>query len=395
MIGLRGAVALCLILFLAACGRIVPEGTGAPQPLPVPPAPVVPSPPPPSANNALAAGVATGPQVRFLVPAGQSAERALTAFKISCPVAMRRDDPTGLTMASDWVEPCTVAQDVPRGGAAAFFDRYFSAVQVGDGAAFATGYYEPEIAAARSRSGAYSWPIYGVPSDLQTRSGPDGAQVYRVVNGQEQPYPDRAAIEDGALAGQGLEIAYARDLVDLFFLQVQGSGVLRQPDGSAMRVGYAGNNGYPYVSIGRLMLDRGLLPPGQATAEGIASWLRANPEQARSIMQENRRYIFFRPLEGSAPLGSLGLPVTPRATVAVDPAFVPRGAPVILNLEHDVADGVWVAQDSGGAIRGANRFDTFWGAGDEAYAVASGMSSRGTAWILIPTPAALRLSRQP
>ncbi len=404
MIALRGAFAPLLTLSLAACGGIIPRAetpsgeTATRSTRPIPPS-NLPTPPfdyalpVPPRENALGQGFRPGPAVVSLGIGRDQAERALAAFRISCPSIVRRQDLSGLTTALDWTAPCRAAEDW-RGDPVRFFTENFRAVEVGSGEAFATGYYEPEIAAARTRQPGYPWPIYGRPGDLLTRREQTNLlPAYRLVDGREQPYFDRAAIENGALAGQGLEIGWARDLVDLYFLQVQGSGLLREPDGSTRRIGYAANNGYPYVSIGRIMLDRGLLDSGQATAEGIAVWLREHPEQGRAIMQENRRYIFFQPLDTSAPLGSLGRPVTPRATVAADPAYVPLGAPVFLDMEHDVADGLWVAQDTGGAIRGANRFDTFWGSGSEAYQIASGMASRGRAYILIPAEAAARLAR--
>lgn len=213
----------------------------------------------------------------------------------------------------------------------------------------------------------------------------------RDVDGELQPYFDRAAIENGALSGRGLEIAWARDPVSLFFFQVQGGGLLRMPDGSVERLSYAGNNGFDYVSIGGLMRERGLLGAGQTTSQGIQAWLRAHPEEGRAIMQENPRYIFYAETDAPAPNGSLGRYVTPHATVAADPAYTPLGAPIFLDVAHDIADGLWVAQDTGGAIQGANRFDTFWGAGEAAHDIAGGMASRGRAYILIPNSAAARL----
>jgi membrane-bound lytic murein transglycosylase A len=214
----------------------------------------------------------------------------------------------------------------------------------------------------------------------------------RLVNGVVVPYFDRTEIENGALAGRGLEIAWAADAIDFFFLQIQGSGRLLQPDGSVIRIGYAGQNGHPYTGIGKLMKDRGLLGPGQTTMQGIVAWLRAHPEEGRAIMRENKSYIFFQELTGPGPLGSLGLPVTPRGTVAADPKFVPLGAPVLLSLDRTEASGLWIAQDTGGAIKGANRFDTFWGAGDEAARIAGGMQGKGSAYILLPKGSAARLS---
>jgi membrane-bound lytic murein transglycosylase A len=219
----------------------------------------------------------------------------------------------------------------------------------------------------------------------------------RLENGAIIPYYERAEIEDGALAGRGLEIAWAADPIEFFFLQIQGSGRLRLPDGSVMRIGYAGQNGREYVGIGKLMKDRGLLGPGQTSMQGIVAWLREHPEEGRAIMRENKSYIFFQELTGPGPLGALGLPVTPRRTVAADPKFVPLGAPVILELDRTEASGLWIAQDTGGAIKGANRFDTFWGAGAEAAVIAGGMQGKGRAFVLVPkgTLARLHATAQP
>lgn len=387
MIG-RGAAALLLSFTITACVGVIPaapERVSAPVRVDPPP-PVSPpevAPPVPAASNALGQGVRAGPRVTSLNIDDEQAERALQTFRISCPSVVARQDATGLTRPDEWQEACQAAAGW-RDDPIEFFDDHFRVIEIGSGQAFATGYYEPEIDGAREPHSDYAWPIYSPPETVPT---PDCTADCS----DEQPALSRASIEEGGLEGRGLEIAWARDLVDLYFLQVQGSGILRLPGGGTMRIGYAGNNGYPYASIGRLMRDRGLLGDGQTTAEGIASWLRDNPERGRAIMQENPRYIFFRELTGPGPLGSLGRPVTPRATVAADPAFVPLGAPVFLDLEHDVADGLWVAQDTGSAIRGANRFDTFWGAGDDAYAIASGMASRGQAYILIPNVATSRL----
>ncbi len=274
-------------------------------------------------------------------------------------------------------------------------------VQVGDGKAFATGYYEPEILGSRSQSAQYSVPVYKRPPDLAEidlgtfSDSLKGKKIRGKVEGQSfVPYADRTAIEDGALAGRDLEIAWAADAAEFFFLQVQGSGRLRLPDGSVMRIGYDGQNGRDYTGIGKLMRDRGLLGPGQASMQGFVAYLNANPEQGRAIMRENKSWVFFRELTGAGPVGALGLPVTARGTVATDPAFVPLGAPVFLSMDRAEPNGLWIAQDTGGAIKGSNRFDTFWGAGDEARRIAGGMSARGTAFVLLPKGVFTRIAAE-
>jgi len=162
-----------------------------------------------------------------------------------------------------------------------------------------------------------------------------------------------------------------------------------------MRIGYAGQNGREYVAIGRLLRERGLLP-APVGMQRIRDWIAANPEAGRALMRENPSYVFFQELTGPGPLGALGRPVTPRTSVAADPKFVPLGAPVLLSgMDNPAADGLWVAQDTGGAIRGPNRFDTFWGAGAEAAATAGSMQSRGRAALLLPRGTLRRLRHAP
>ena len=350
----------------------MPPVVEEPQPTPSPPA------------NAVEAGVTLAPTTVAFDPV--SARRALGAFEISCPALVKREDASGLTRSEDWQRACSLALAGNIVAPERFFADNFELVQVGAGNAFATGYYEPEIRGCRTRMPGCEVPIYRKPPDLLETDPLTGEKRRGRLNGGGQfvPYYERAEIENGSLTGRGLEIAWAADPIEVFFLQIQGSGRLRLPDGGVMRIGYAGQNGREYVGIGRLMRDRGLLEPGQATMQGIIAWLRAHPEEGRAIMRENKSYVFFQELTGPGPLGALGLPVTPRATVAADPRFVPLGAPVILSVDRPEANGLWVAQDTGGAIKGANRFDTFWGAGEEAARIAGGMSARGTSYLLLP-----------
>ncbi|MCW3835433.1 murein transglycosylase A [Sphingomonas canadensis] len=366
----------------------------AATPIPAAPAPAAPA----GSATALAAGARPGPAVADLPIDAAGAARALAAYKLSCGALQRRPDVTGLTRGADWAPSCAAAQDWPGRDAAAFFARYFETVQIADGKAFATGYYEPEIAGSRERRPGYEVPIYAKPADLVEvdlglfSDALKGKRIRGRVDGQSfVPYHDRTAIEQGALNGRAPIIAWAADPVEIFFLQVQGSGRLRLPDGGVMRIGYAGQNGRDYTGIGALMRQRGLLAPGQASMQGIMAWLRANPEQGRAIMRENKSFVFFQELKGAGPLGAMGLPVTGMTTVAADPAYVPLGAPVFLSMDRTDATGIWVAQDTGGAIKGANRFDTFWGAGDDARAIAGGMSARGSAWLLLPLGTLSRL----
>ncbi len=377
---------------LGGCASIVPKSDE----------PVVPV----NATSARLAGVQTGPSVSSLSLADKDAEAALASFIESCPTLLRRDDTTGLTRQADWQQACSAAP-ASRGTAKLFFATYFETAQIGSGEAFATGYFEPEIRGCRTVQPDCSVPVYAVPDDLIRQWPENMAESERTgrpplgrinENGDFVPYFERAEIEEGALAGRGLEIAYAADPVEMFFLQIQGSGRLSLSDGGVMRIGYAGQNGRGYTGIGGVMRERGLLGdgPGQyaGSMQGIMQYIRENPEEGRDLMRLNKSWIFFRELTGDGPLGSIGVPVRRESSVAVDPKFVPYGAPVWLDLDRDVADGLWIAQDTGGAIKGANRFDTFWGAGEDARQIAGGMSGRGKAFILVPKGTVARLNAE-
>jgi membrane-bound lytic murein transglycosylase A len=392
----RAAVAASLALLAACATRPVPQPqapAAAPPASAQPAAPIVP-PPPPVGRNAVETGIKlTSPQVLK----ADRASRALAAFRLSCPAVSSRKDSSGLTQAADWQPLCSQAATLDPSFAPGFFYYGFDWVKVGDGRAFATGYYEPEIEGSRTPQPGYI-PVYRVPADLIRCTKADGTTGRGRIDatGACVLYYSRAEIVDGALAGKGLELAWAKDPVDLFFLEIQGSGRIRFDDGTVMRIGYAGQNGRDYVAIGRLLRDRGILPPGGASMQAIKDWIRANPEQGRELMRENLSYIFFKELTGPGPLGALNVPVTAQTTVAADPNYVPLGAPIYLSrADRPEIDGIWVAQDTGGAIKGANRFDTFWGAGPEATAIAGGMSASGEALILVPKGVTARALPQP
>jgi membrane-bound lytic murein transglycosylase A len=416
-------------LALSACGgRIVPPSNGAPapekrtatQPRPVAkPAPrpaiaspaAVPIPATPIAAaqsttaagpNALSSGVIRAPAFDSPPYTATSASRALKAFRSSCASLLKRKDMSGLTSNDDWRPACSAAASWPEVDAVGYFQQNFDMAQIGDGKAFATGYYEPQIDASRIRQPGYETPIYKRPPELvEIDLGDFSDQLKgkklrgKIAGNTFVPLPDRAQIEDGALAGRGLELAWAKDPVALFFLQVQGSGRLGLPDGTIVQIGYDSQNGRDYTGIGKLMRDRGLLAPGKASMQGISEWMAANPEQGKSVMRENRSWVFFKELSRMGALGALNVPVAPRGSVAADPMFIPLGAPVFLSMDRAEPNGLWVAQDTGGAIKGANRVDTFWGAGDEAERIAGGMSAHGTAFLLLPKGVLDRLLQDP
>ena len=379
-------------MLLGACA-IIPKSTG----------PVV---PPSSATSAMLLGASAAGDLGRSALDRADAEGALASFRESCKWAESKDDKSGLTTPADWRGVCATARSFS-GDARQFFADNFTPVRVGDGKAFATGYFEPQIVGSRTRRAGIEQPVYAAPDDLVRCWRDDIPESERtgraplsrkLADGRCVPYYTRAQIEDGALAGRQAEIVWAADPVEFFFLQIQGSGRLITPEGDVIRIGYDGQNGHSYTGIGKVMRERGLLGdgPGQyaGSMQGIMQYIRENPAEGAALMRLNESWVFFRELTGDGPLGSLGVPVRARNSVAVDPNFVPYGAPVILDLDRAEADGLWIAQDTGGAIKGANRFDTFWGAGEQARTTAGGMSGRGNALILLPKSAAARLPKR-
>ncbi|MBX9663947.1 MltA domain-containing protein [Novosphingobium sp.] len=391
--GRAGKLAWLAILapaLLSGCIPLIPQGA------PVPPVP-------PRAPNAALVGTRLGPTPAGLGFTDSNARAALAAFATSCPRLTKRTDTSGLTRPEDWAPACAAAAGWPPEDARGFFTRYFETATVARGEALVTGYYEPEIAGVRVRQPGFDIPVYALPPDLvRARPGdapaqPDGSQPLGRYDetGRFVPYFDRTAIENGALAGRGLEIGWVADRAELFFLQVQGSGRLRAPDGTVMRLGFAGQNGFPYTGIGSVMRAQGLIGtgPGQypGSMQGILRYIREHPAEGAALMRQNQSYVFFRERTGPDTVGALNVPIMPRTTLAADPAFVPLGAPVWLNGAGGIS-GLWVAQDTGGAIKGPNRFDSFWGAGAEARTIAGGMRAQGQALILLPKGTLARLN---
>lgn len=381
----------------ALAALVVVAGCSAPRP------PSVAGSAPPAATRAVETALSPVDDLTRL-PGWAAADLApaLAAFRASCPALQRRADVSGLTEPGDWREACEAARAAP--DARRFFATFLAPLTVAGGRGQVTGYFEPELAGSRVRSAAYPVPFYRRPPELVVAALGDFDPALagrtlrgRLSDGKLIPYFERAAIEDGALAGRGLELAYAADVHAAFFLEVQGSGRLRLPDGRVMRIGYAEQNGRGYTAIGKLLRERGLLAPGQATMAGIIGWMRSQPDGGKALMRENKSKIFFREITGGkpgdGPIGSLGLPLAARASVAADPRFVPLGAP--LWLATRAPDGSFaslvVAQDTGGAIKGANRLDMFFGAGDAAGTVAGAMSAPGEVTLLLPPAAVQRI----
>jgi len=308
---------------------------------------------------------------------------ALPALKRSCP-----------RMPEAWRPICAAIPDDPS-RARAFFESEFQPYRV-TAAAFVTGYYEPELNGSTTRSARYSVPLHRLPSDLvqvdlgEFRDTLKGERIAgRVENGRLRPYSQRAEIARGALDGKDLELLWVDDPVDSFFLEIQGSGRVRLEDGRLLRVGFAGQNGWRYVAIGRVLLDEGSLSRDDVSMQSIRAWLAANPQRAREILDRNPSYVFFRLLEGDGPIGAQGVALTPNRSLAVDRTEVTLGTPVFIDLQHPDSPGgilrrLVVAQDTGGAIRGAGRGDLFLGPGRDAGEIAGRMKARGTMYLLMP-----------
>ena len=306
--------------------------------------------------------------------AGDDHAAALQAFLTTCD----------LLDGEDWAETARLAREADPERARAFFEARFRPVRIEDGSPpLFTGYYEPEVEGTLESSGRFPVPLYRLPPEA-----PSG-----------RPWLARAEIEDGALAGRGLEIAWLEDPVEAFFLQVQGSGRVRLPDGRVLRLGYAGKNGHPYASVGRMLIEQGALGVGEATADAVRGWLRRHPEEGRAVMRANASFVFFRELDlppELGPLGVLGRPVTPLRSLAVDPAHVPLGAPVWIETEGaERLRRLMVAQDVGGAIKGAQRADIYVGTGAEAGQRAGRIRDGGRMVVLLPVQRALALLAGP
>lgn len=318
----------------------------------------------------------------------------------------------GLRANAAWQEVCQAvarfATPPDSVGARDFFERHFQPWRVsqadGGGDGLVTGYYEPLLRGSRTATAQHRYPLYAPPGDLLVV---DLATVHpelkglrlrgRLQGNRIVPYFTRAEIEAGIAPVRGREIAWVDDPVELFFLQVQGSGRLQLDNGEIMRIGYAEHNGHPYVSIGRWLIDRGELTLDKASMQGIKDWGRRNPARLQELLHANPSFVFFRELPNHlpGPIGSLGVPLTVERSMAVDPRGVPLGAPVWLATTRPNSNvplqRLMLAQDTGSAIRGNVRADFFWGFGDDAGKLAGAMKQRGRMWVLLPRNYPLRL----
>jgi membrane-bound lytic murein transglycosylase A len=323
---------------------------------------------------------------------------ALPAFLRSCQVLHQRPD---------WEAPCAAAADLDPFEAEevrSFFESNFVPHRVNnpDGSkGLLTGYYVPDLRGSRIRSEKCNYPLYAQPDDLLVI---DLRDLYpelgnyrlrgRLEGRRVVPYWDREKIDGDEKPLQGKELCWVEDPVELFFLHIQGSGRITLDDGTVVMVNYADQNGHPYRSIGKLLIERGAMTPAQMSMQNIRAWARNNPEEVARLLAENPSYIFFRELVSSdeMPPGALGVPLTPGRSLAVDPRTIPLGAPVFVATtwpnSPDPLNRLMLAQDTGGAIKGRVRGDFFWGAGDEAGNFAGRMKQSARMWVFLPAAAA-------
>lgn len=282
----------------------------------------------------------------------------------------------------DWSTLCAVAQSGEVPNPKAFFELFFRPVLIEDGQApLFTGYFEPELDGSRYPTARFKYPVYKIPSEAKSA----GRWLTR-----------REILTTGVLDNRGLEIAWVDDPVELFFLQIQGSGRIRLQDGQSLRIGYGGSNGHPYRSIGVELIRRGIYKSHQVSAQVIRNWVRRNPTAGQELLFHNPSYVFFREVRNvrpeQGPLGAMNRPISAMRTVAVDPKFVPLGAPVWLEKDGDgPLRRLMIAQDTGSAIKGAQRADVFFGTGDAAGRAAGTLKDPGRMMVLLPIQRAYAL----
>ncbi|MEO6423238.1 MAG: MltA domain-containing protein [Candidatus Nitrotoga sp.] len=386
-------LALALCIFLIACSTLSkPPVVPSPQPVVAPPPPKVMPP---------AAAMLPIPLFAVskweMLPDWQTLDLApsQTAFLQSCRVLKKKPH---------WQEVCALAEKLDIYDNVAlreFYEEWFTPYQVfnpdGSEQGMITGYYEPLLKGSRFKTPHFQYPLYAAPNDLLTI---DLGGVYpqlkdmrlrgRLQGKRIVPYYNRAEIDAGAEAFTGNELFWVENAIELFFLQIQGSGRIELPDGKQVKVGYADQNGHPYTSIGKKLVETGELKLEEASMQGIKEWADKNPGKAVTLLEQNSSYVFLRELPDglSAPLGALGVPLTNEYSIAVDPRTIPLGAPVFLSTTYpnDSAplNRLMLAQDTGGAIKGAVRADFFWGFGGSAGARAGKMKQQGRLWVLFP-----------
>jgi membrane-bound lytic murein transglycosylase A len=338
-------------------------------------------------------------QWALAVPALQkSCDRIMT---LPPDTAVGSDGTAGL--ARDWMGPCGAVKKIQAGdnqAAKHYFETWFKpwlATDNNKAEGLFTGYYEPEVTGSKRKHDRFTVPLYGKPSDLITvdlgKLRPDIAKQLgneilagRVVSGRLEPYANRMDIESNGLGDKAQVLFWLDDPVAAHILHIQGSGRIKLEDGSQVRVAVAATNGHRFIGLGRILADHGKTQAG-STMPQIREWLMAHPAEAKTLMNENPRYVFYRPIEGDGPIGSQGVALTAERSMAVDTRYVPLGVPLWLETSSGTGAAirkVMVAQDTGTAIKGPVRGDVFWGSGESAFQEAGRMKSPGRFWLLLP-----------
>ncbi|MGY3497741.1 membrane-bound lytic murein transglycosylase A [Bradyrhizobium sp. USDA 4502] len=347
--------------------------------------------------------------------AGWSADdhlAAYQAFRTSCkPIAAQQGAPAdSKALGSSLRDPCRIAKGLTLSDgvkAKDFFEQNFVPLRIsrlGEDAGFVTGYYEPVLDGSRTQTDVYNVPVYRRPSNLFVRGKtqnsvglPNGGAVYRKIGRRKLvPYYDRGQIEDGAIAGRGLEICWLKSQTDLLFAQIQGSARIKLEDGTTLRINYDAHNGYPYTPVGRVLIDRGIIPKDQMSMQKIREWMEQNPDGAKDLRRQNRSYVFFRevPLsDKDEAVGAQGVPLTPGRSIAVDKALHVYGTPFFIAGELPIESEqsktpfhrLMIAQDTGSAIVGPARADLYFGAGAEAGKVSGRLRHNMQFVMLVPS----------
>nr|WP_161850978.1 MltA domain-containing protein [Bradyrhizobium sp. CCBAU 051011] len=346
--------------------------------------------------------------------AGWSADdhlAAYKAFRISCrPIAAQQKPPVDpKALGTSLRDPCRIAKGLELSDGAkarAFFEEHFLPVRIsrlGEGEGFVTGYYEPIVDGSRTENEVYKVPVYRRPSNLFVRGTTQGSvglpnkgQVFRKIGRRKLvPYYDRAEIEDGAIAGRGLEICFLKEQTDLLFSQIQGSARVSLDDGSTLRINYDAHNGFPYTAVGRILIERNIIPKDQMSMQKIREWMEQNPNEADELRRQNKSYVFFREVQLSdkdEAVGAQGVPLTPGRSIAVDKALHVYGTPFFIEGELPIESELsktpfrrlMIAQDTGSAIVGPARADLYFGAGLDAGKVAGRLRHNARFVMLVP-----------
>ena len=409
----KSGLLLCILLMLTACSKSVvkpePVSCQCPQPVeqPVKPPPVQLPKVEPVTEPKLAETPKDSPHKAhydLLQAASWQDLDGLQEDNLAAAWPAWLQSCTTLINNVEWKAVCELANTIKKPNNATIvdyltshFDVYRAQNEDGSNVGLITGYYQPLLKGSRNKSTKYPYPLYREPEDLISVELADAYPELRFkrVRGKLEgkkliPYRTRAEIDTVPSPLAGTEILWINDIIDVFFLQIQGSGVVQLENGEQIQVGYANHNGHAYQSIGRLLVERGELTLDKASMQGIKNWARNHLDQLQDLLNSNPSYVFFRELPAGlpGPLGALGVPIVAERSVAVDREFIPLGAPIFLSTTEPNRSTplkrLMLAQDTGGAIIGGVRADFFWGAGDKAGAKAGAMKQQGKIWVLLP-----------